>query len=223
MTMILALGMTLGMAASLPRVAAAESERAQKWQGSIPLTFTSGANYDKNGTSVDLNDDLGWGFGFGYNVNERFLVGSNFTWLSASYEATGAIFDNSGNPTGTTFDVSGTLDATNWQIFGQYNILKGKITPFLQASFGWTWIDSNIPTGLPQTGCWWDPWYGYICNTYQPTYESTPFAYGAAAGVHAEIGDRFYLEGSYNYLWVDSDNAGTLGFDGFRLNVGWMF
>jgi hypothetical protein len=223
MTMILALGMTLGMAAYLPRVTAAESERAQKWQGSIPLTFTSGANYDEHGTSVDLNDDLGWGFGFGYNVSEHFLVGSNFTWISASYQATIADYDNSGNPTGTSFDVSGSLDATNWQLFGQYNILKGRITPFLQASFGWSWIDSNIPSGFPQTGCWWDPWYGYICNTYQPTYEATPFAYGAAAGVHAELGERFYLEGSYNYLWVDFSNAGTQGFDGFRLNVGWMF
>jgi len=220
--MVLALGTIVGVTTWVPRVAAAESERAQKWQGSIPLTFTSGASYDNNGTSVDLNDDLGWGFGFGYNINERFLVGSNFTWLSASYKATFDTFDNVGNPTGNA-NVSGTLDASNFQIFGQYNILKGKITPFLQASFGWSWIDSNIPAGLPQTGCYWNPWYGYICNTYQPTYEATPFAYGAAAGLHAEIGDKFYLEASYNYLWVDFSQAGTQGMDGIRLNVGWMF
>ena len=223
MTLVLALGTTLGMAAWLPRVAAADSERAQKWQASIPLTFTSGASYNNDGTSLDMNDDLGWGFGFGYNLNERFLVGSNFTWLSANYTASIATDVNGDGVADSTTSVSGTMDATNWQLFGQYNILKGKITPFLQASFGWTWVDSNIPSAPPQGTCWWDPWYGYVCNTWQPTYETTPFAYSAAAGLHAEIGEKFYLEASYNYLWVDFDKAGTQGFDGIRLNVGWMF
>src|SRR6187401_2633923 len=63
-TMVLALGTILGMASWVPRAAAAESERAMKWQGSIPITFTSGASYDSEFTSVDVSDDLGWGFGF---------------------------------------------------------------------------------------------------------------------------------------------------------------
>ena len=85
-------------------------------------------------------------------------------------------------------------------------------------------IDSNIPSG-PATGtCWWDPWWGYVCNTWQPTYEDTAFAYGAAAGLRAELGaGKFFLEGSYNMLWVDFDKAGTQDFDGVRLNIGWLF
>jgi hypothetical protein len=222
-TMVLALGTILGMASWVPRAAAAESERAMKWQGSIPITFTSGASYDSEFTSVDVSDDLGWGFGFGYNLNERFMVGADFTWLSANYTASTATdIDGDGTPD-DSIDLGGTLDAANFQFVGQYNILKGRITPFLRASFGWTWIDSNIPSG-PATGtCWWDPWWGYVCNTWQPTYEDTAFAYGAAVGVRAEIGQRFYLEGSYNVLWVDFSKAGTQDLDGGRVTMGWVF
>ena len=223
LTMVLALGSILGMTAWIPRAAAAESERAGKWQGSIPLTFTSGSSYNSDGTSVDVNDDLGWGFGFGYHLDDRFMVGADFTWLDANYSASVATDINNDQVPDSTVDVAGTLDAANFQLVGQYNILKGRITPFLRASFGWTWIDSNIPSGLPQTGCWWDPWYGYICNTFQPTFEDTSFAYGAAAGVRAELGEKFFLEGSYNVLWVDFDKAGTQSFDGIRLNAGWVF
>ena len=222
-TMALAVGTVLGLASGTPRTAAQEG-RETRWQSSLPLTFTSGASYNSEGTSVDINDDLGWGFSFGYNVNPIFLVGMDITWLSANYDADIATDSAPGDGIAdTTIGVSGTLDAANLQFFGQYNILKGRVTPFLRASLGWTWIDSNIPSGPAQGACWWDPWWGYVCNTWQPTFEDTAFAYGAAAGVRGELTERFFVEGSYNVLWVDFDRAGTQDLDGFRLNMGWTF
>jgi len=222
-TMVLALGTVLGLVIWLPR-AAAESERETRWQMSIPITFTSGASYDSDaGTSVDVNDDIGWGFGFGYHINKRFMVGVDTTWLTANYDASVATdFDNDQIPDDSV-TVSGTLDAANVQFVGQYNILAGRVTPFLRANLGWTWVDSNIPSG-PATGtCWWDPWWGYVCNTWQPTFEDTSFGYGAAVGVRGELTDRFFIEGSYNLLWIDFDRAGNQSFDGIRLNAGWVF
>jgi len=214
----------LAVAVLTPRTAAAEIERGMKWQSSIPMTFTSGGTVNgENGTSFDINDDLGWGFSFGYNLNQHFLVGADFTWLSANYKATIATDINGDQIPDASADLSGTLDATNLQFFGQYNILKSRVTPFLRASLGWTWVDSNIPSGAPVGTCWWDPWYGYICGSWQPTFEDTEFAYGAAVGVRADVTDRFFLEGSYNVLWVDFNKADTPSFDGFRVNVGWSF
>ena len=223
-TLALALGTVLGLAIGIPRAAAADSDRASKWQTSIPITFTSGSNYDsEEGTSIDVSDDVGWGFGFGYHFSDRLMFGVDFTWLDANYDAHVATdFDGDQIPD-DSIDVAGTLDATNLQFLAQYNILKGRITPFVRGSLGWTWVDSNIPSGPTQGVCWWDPWWGYICDTWQPTFEDTAFAYGVAAGVRAEMTDRFFVEGSYNLLWIDFDKAGNQSFDGIRLNIGWMF
>ncbi len=204
--------------------AAAQSDRANKWQFTFPITFTSGATVDgEDGTKFKMNDDVGWGLGFGYHINEHFLVGADFTWLNANYDASIATDLNSDHIPDQVVTVSGTLDASTLNFYGQYNILKYKVTPFIRAGLGWTWIDSNIPAGPPVGSCWWDPWYGYICGSWQPTFGSTEFSYGGAAGVRADIMDRFLVELSYNVIWIDFSKSSTTSFDGVRLNLGWKF
>jgi opacity protein-like surface antigen len=176
----------------------------------------------EGGTTADIDGGVGFMLGVAYHYTDHLQFGSTFTYDQKDYDAEIVRTDDDGEPIDTAA-ASGSLDAMTLMFDVAYNILTGPLTPFVAGSVGWTWVDTNIIDAPPDIGCWWDPWYGYICNTYQPTYEATPFAYGAAAGVHAELGERFYLEGSYNYLWVDFSNAGTQGFDGFRLNVGWMF
>jgi hypothetical protein len=104
------------------------------------------------------------------------------------------------------------------QFLGQFNVLENTVTPFVRGSLGFTWVDTNIPAG--PGFCWWDPWWGYICD--QPTVEDTSFSYGAAAGVRADINERFFIEGSYQILWLDLDRGDTPSLDGWRLNIGWM-
>ncbi|HEX4826238.1 MAG TPA: outer membrane beta-barrel protein [Candidatus Polarisedimenticolaceae bacterium] len=225
MKLLLALGSVLVFMSAVPRAAAADdSDREHRWQFSVPVTFTSGSSYDsQEGTSVDVDKDVGFGFGFGYNFSKKLMFGVDFTWINANYNAHVVTDANGDGRPDSSIDVAGTLDAANLQFVAQYNILSGRITPFLRGSIGWTWIDSNIPSGPVQGGCWWDPWYGYICNTWQPTFSDSEFAYGVAAGVRAELGDRFFLEASYNILWIDFSKAGTQDFDGVRLNMGWTF
>jgi opacity protein-like surface antigen len=223
MTIILTLVTVLGIASGTLWAAAPDSQRAQRWQFSFPITFTFGANYDEQGTSVDIADDVGWGLGFGYHINEKFFVGVDFTWLDANYDAIIARdFDGDGTQD-DSIEIGGTLDATNMQFVGQYNFMARRFTPFIRGSFGWTWVDSNIPSGQGESVCWWDPWYGYICDTWQPTYDDTAFSYGVGAGVRFDINDRAFLEGSYNILWVDFGKADYQSFDGTRINFGWLF
>ena len=218
------LATVVGMAVWAPRTAAADSQRALRWQFSVPVTFVSGTTFDaQEGTNFKLNDDVGWGFGFGYNLNQHFMVGADFTWLSANYTAHMSVDNNGDQRPDTTVDAAGTLDVGNFQLVGQYNIMKGRFSPFLRANFGWAWIDSNIPSGPPVGGCWWDPWYGYVCSSSQPTYGSTRFAYGVAGGLRGELTDRFYLEASYNVIWLETSNSGTPSFDGVRVAAGWTF
>jgi opacity protein-like surface antigen len=202
----------------------AQTRRGDRWQFSIPINFTFSQTIDGEGESfVDVNNDIGWGFAFGYNFNEKFYLGGEVTWIRAGYDAT-IPYDDDGdqNPDGTT-RIGGTLDASSFQAVGQYNFLEGSLlTPFVRANLGGTYTDSNIASGPPVGSCWWHPWWGYICNSWIPTYDRTSFSFGGGIGVRADVSRSFFLELSYNGLWVDFADS-TPGFDGIRLNVGWLF
>jgi prepilin-type N-terminal cleavage/methylation domain-containing protein len=47
---------------------------------------------------------------------------------------------------------------------------------------GWTWVDTNIPSGLPETFCWYYPWWGSYCATGTPTHDTTKFSYNLGGG-----------------------------------------
>ncbi len=222
---ILVLGLTaLTWASVTADTADAQTRREGKWQFSIPITFTFSQSIDgQGGSSIDLNNDIGWGFNFGYHLNERFLLGFEATWLRAGYDATVVTDgDGDGAPDGTT-RIGGTLDATSLQAVGQFNILEGTLfTPFVRANLGMTYTDSNIASGPPQGSCWWDPWWGYICGSWIPTYDRTSFSFGGAAGVRADVSRSFFLELSFNGLWIDFADDTPL-FDGIRVTAGWLF
>ncbi len=218
--------MLTGVATMATTAAEAEGQdmrRMGKWQLSIPLTFTSGGRIDgENNTFLDVNDDVGWGFGFGYHFDQRFFLGFETTWLSAHYEAAIEFDENDDeNPDGIT-RVGGKLDAASFLASGQFNLLeRSRFTPFVQGKLGWTYVDSNIATAPPQGGCWWDPWWGYICDVWQPTFSTWAFSYGGGIGLRAQLSNTFFLEGSYNALWINYDRS-TPRNDGFRLNIGWI-
>ena len=202
----------------------AQTRRAERWQFSVPITFTFSQSIDgESGSSIDVNNDVGWGFGFGYHVNEKFFVGGEFTWIRAGYEAAVPVDENGDGDRDGLTTVGGALDASNIQAVGQFNLLeRSLLTPFVRANLGMTYTDSNIASGPPEGVCWWDPWWGYICGTTRPTYDRTSFSFGGAVGVRADVSRSFFLELSFNGLWVDFQNDTPL-FDGIRLNAGWLF
>lgn len=204
--------------------AAADSDRAGKWQFHIPLTYVGSESLDgQGGSSLDVNGDLSWGFAFGYNFDERWSLGFEASYSTANYDARLAADTDGDAVADRSVRIGGVLDAGTLQITGQFNFLDRPITPFLRANAGSTYIDTNIAAGPPTGTCWWHPWYGYLCDVWQPTYSKNSLSYGAAVGVRADVADKFYLEGSINQLWIDSDRTDDLELTGYRLNVGWTF
>ena len=103
-----------------------------------------------------------------------------------------------------------------------YHFLKGPLTPYVQAGAGWTTLDSNIISRPPVTGCWWDPWWGYICTTTWTTYDTTKFSYNAGLGLRWDINAAVFMRGAWNREFVSTDN-GNLDFDTLTLEAGLMW
>jgi opacity protein-like surface antigen len=198
-------------------VAGAQS-REERWEFTLGIPYQLGSTTTVDGGStLKTNDDFGFGMTFGYNSSEKVTWSFGMKWASPGYDAD--VVKDDGGITG----ISGTYDT--WGLSG--NVLYhfgegGALTPFVGAGIGYTWIDTNIPNGLPQTGCWWDPWYGYICSTYYPTKSVNSFSYQAMGGLRYAFNPRTFLRLTYASQWVDTSNA-TPRFDVFGVEIGWLF
>ncbi len=127
--------------------------------------------------------------------------------------------DDPGNPIS---NISGTLDSSTFFVSVQYNLLAKTFTPFITAGIGSTYIDSNIPTGPPVGSCWWHPWWGFICSTWQPTATDTAFSYNASVGLRGDITDTFFLEATVSKAWLNLDYSDP-EFTRYRLEFGWKY
>jgi len=191
-----------------------------------PWETRLGANYQTTtdvdfdgGTTAEFNSNLGFLVGIGYDLSDHFEVGANFSYYERDFDANIA-----GDVPGEVFPVSGGIDAMGAMFDLTYNLMSGPFTPFLVAGAGWNWVDTNIPSEPPQVGCWWNPWYGYICSGFQETKTVDGFTYQLGAGLRYRMNDSFSFSGSYRMSWVDFPKAtGTPAFDGFQLVLGWGF
>ncbi len=105
-----------------------------------------------------------------------------------------------------------------------YYFMTGRFTPFITTGVGWNFVDTNIPTEPPQVGCWWNPWYGYICQDFQDTKNVDGFAYQLGAGLRYRVNPSISVSGGYQMSWLDFPKAdGTPSFDGLQLILNWGF
>lgn len=191
------------------------AERKGIWNFYLPLSYSEGATIDgPGGSSVDLNDDFGFGFGAGYNFNDHFQLGGMFNWNSRSYDAT-AIRDD-----GSRARYSNYMETSTIGLNGTYYILDKNFTPFVSGMLGYTWVDTNIQNGPASGYCWWDPWWGYVCSEYVPTKTESDWSYGLGLGVRYDFNQSFSMQFSYNKSWIDFENASsTPDFDTWRLDL----
>ncbi len=178
------------------------ADRDQNWEFTLQPRYVESTEIEFGGGSrVDINSDIGFGFGMGYNLNENFALRGTISWFSASYSGTRVL------DTGAEQTFSSRLDSSTIGIGADYYLTKGRVSPYVNVSAGWTFVDTNIPAGLPQSICWWDPWWGYICDTYQPTVGDTEFSYSVALGLRFELSDRMFLRAGVSDYSIDYDNS----------------
>ena len=187
--------------------------RAGTWDFFMPLTYNPTSNWTgQGGSTVDLDATFGFGFGFGYNISDHFQVNGLFSWSARNYDAKIVNLD------GTTSRYANTLYSSTFSLNGIFYLLPGDISPFISGGLGVTYIDTNIPTGIGSTVCWWDPWYGYVCQNGTPTKTESDISYNVGFGIRFDLGRQFALQPSWNRVWLDRGNNRTPDFDVYRLD-----
>ncbi len=199
--------------------------KAQTWEFSVSGIYQQAyvASGD-GGSSLVVDDEVGFGFNVGYNFSNNLNVSADFDYLKPRYSA--VIITEPDPPDGTmgTTTIDHKMSQFNGRLKASYSFTEGPFFPYIEAGLGWTYLDSNVASGPPQGVCWWHPWWGPICSTFTDTFSSTEFSYGGALGIRYDMPGNSFIKASYN-LWV-LDTGSTRAdpeLESFRLEYGWRF
>jgi opacity protein-like surface antigen len=191
----------LAVVLACANVTASAQDRAETWEFNAGLTWSDSLQLDGGeGTGIDVDSEVGFSLGGTYNFTNRLSAGFGFSWMSPDYEAT-YLPDN-----GPLQTLDAELDVFSIAAKGTFNFLEGPLTPYVELGFGWSAVDSNIVDGVPVTGCWWDPWWGYICAPYYDTYEEDLTSWSGALGVRWDVNRSWGLKASYGILELNTSS-----------------
>jgi opacity protein-like surface antigen len=205
--------------AAVPSLAQAQrSGRGEIYLGPV---FTDGDSYVfDGGTTVRTDTGVGLNFGYAYNFNPHFSAGIDFAWSETDYRATVQPGPGNNNLSGT---INGTVETSTIRFNGTYNFAAANFTPFVTGGLGWTYVDTNIPSGLPESFCWYYPWYGQYCGTFVPTHNTTKFSYNLGAGLRLDVGKGVF-RGLVNQQWINfGDSYGSQAWTQYRIDFGVKF
>lgn len=206
----------------VPGIALAQGNRANSWEWSFAVLYQESKSMGSEaGSSLNVDDDYGIGVNIGYNFTNHLTLGVDLDWLSPDYQA--VLVDDTVTPPDTT-TIDHEFSQFNGRIKGTYTFLDGPFMPFVEAGIGWTYVDSNVLDGPPITGCWWHPWWGYICSNFYSTFSNTTFTYGAGLGLRYHFRGGSFLKASYNVWELDDvGNVSDSTITGVRVEFGWGF
>jgi opacity protein-like surface antigen len=183
------------------------------------FTFSDSVDFN-GGSNATIESTVGFKLGIGYHLTDHLVLGGDFGYFAGDFHGNVA----SGVP-GVSASVEGGSLYTSTLLFNaKYTFLPGALRPYVTGGFGYAWIDTNIASGPPQTGCWWDPWWGYICSGWQPTHNTSAFTYNIGAGLELNLNQGFGIDLDYRENWLDLSNThGTPSFGAMNLLFVWRY
>lgn len=213
----LVLSSCMALLSSMTLVAVAHAQsRDSGWEMGADLIYQSSHDINFNGGShAELDDDLGIAVTFGYRLSSRLELQFSLDWQQVDYGVT-VVSD----PVGLNFDARGELESFTPRASFNFNFMEGDFTPYVTGGIGYSFIDTNIPDAPLQTACWWDPWWGYYCGTYQNTRNIDEFVYDLGAGVRWDVSSTITLRLGYEKHWLDLGEAtSTPGWDQVKFGI----
>lgn len=214
------LGLILLLTAGAASAQGTLYQRANTWEFGVSAINVDGWSSDGlGGSGLDFGSDTGWGLFGGYNFTNRLAIQFGASELRPRYRAT--YVPEGGGPVET---LQHTATISNLHVKGTFYILPGRFSPFVEAGLGWTNIDSNVVSGPPITGCWFDPWWGYRCDLFYSTYGSREVSYTTSVGVRWDVSVGMFIRAEYGVVRLDGtaqrpDETPNMG----RIAFGWRF
>jgi opacity protein-like surface antigen len=215
---------TVVIAAALLAAAPAAAQRnVRAGAGEVYFgpVFIDGKDYSfEGGSSAQTDTGFGLVLGFAKNFSPHLSAGVEVEWSEQDYRAT--VQPGVGNANSVR-QINGYIESRTFRFVGTFNLSARAFTPFVTGGLGWSYIDTNIPAGLPENVCWFYPWYGTYCETFVPTQTSTEFSYNLGAGLRYDFGAglaRFMV----NSQWVDFGGSyGSSNVIQYRIDIGTKF
>lgn len=206
---------------SVSVTANAQRDKSRTWEWSFAALYQESKSMSStNGSSLDIDSEVGFGFNIGYNWTDHFAIGVDLDFLRPDYKAT--FVEDAIPPSVQVIDHE--FSQFNGRIKATYNFLEGPFRPFVEAGLGWSYFDSNVADGPPIVGCWWHPYWGYICDGFYNTFTETTFTYGVGVGFKYQFAGDTFLKLNYNVWELDGVGAaGDSNLSGARLEYGWNF
>lgn len=200
----------------------AQRSSAGTWEWSVAGIYQDSKNMDsERGSSLRLDGAAGLGFNVSYNLTDHFSVGGDFDFMRPNYKA--VLVDDTVMPV-DTINIDHKMSQFNGRLKANYNFMTGNLRPFVEAGIGWTYFDSNVADGDPVVGCYWHPYWGYICSGFYRTFTETTFSYGVGAGLKYKLAGGSFVKFSVNQWLLDGFGAaGDENVTAARIEYGWSF
>lgn len=181
----------------------AEKIRQQQFELFFAPYYVSSTSLDfKKDAQLVLNERTGWSLGLGFNFTDHASAEVMFSSSSGKYVV------NSLRDDGTSYEYIQEADYSALLVGMSYNILEGAFTPYVSGDFGISFVDTGIADGGGYPSCWYDPWYGSVCGTYETTKTTTQFSLGGSTGVRYDFDNKLFVKGGIgvNVTYFNSKN-----------------
>jgi opacity protein-like surface antigen len=207
-----------GQAASISE----SPERAQKTEIYVIGQYLHTDDLKFEGPSGDVTmsvDDTGLGgFGLGYHFNQFLALRGEFMFGGTSFHG------DLPTELGGVIAIDQDAFIQTGRINVDYNILDRRLTPFVTAGLGYQYLETELERLPPVSYCWWDPFWGWLCTTDEPSASDTFFTWNAGVGVRWDISDQLFIKVLGGANWVDYSNTKDIvtQFEAV-FSLGWRF
>jgi opacity protein-like surface antigen len=200
-----------------PAPAAEPTSLGGDWEFRIGPIYGFSQNVNFSNGGAQIQSTVGIKTGAAYYLTDHLALGGDFTYSRGDFSAN--VANN-----GVTVGVQDGHQSSSTLLFdGTYSFLNGPLRPYLAAGLGYTWVDTNIVSGPPVAGCWWDPWWGYVCSGYQPTHGTSSWVGQLGAGMQFNFSHAFGVSAGYRESFISLADSKHTGFGSVEVLFLWRF